>query len=180
MISVNNKVLVSCNLNQKDTVKIGNSEFKMALKYETNYRLKSPVVATVLEGNELLNKGDIIICHHNLFYEPSPYFLYGNVFSIPFSKVIFAKVLENGDLLPICGNILGEKVSRETLLPVPPDEREFHKDRLLITNSGYTKYKNGQLVFTRPSAPYSIDYIIDGVQKVAVKISEDMITAVMK
>lgn len=180
MHPVNNKILVFCDLNQKNTVSIGGNIFKMANLYETNYRLKSPVICIVEEGNELIRQGDILLCHHNLFYQPSPYFLYGNYFSIPFSKVLFAKILEDGELLPICTNILGETVPIKTDLPLPPDQRKNYTDRIIVTNPGYTSFKKGQMLFTRPSAPYSIVYHWNNEQKTVVKISEDMITGIMK
>lgn len=180
MIPVNNKILVSVDNNQKDSHTIGGNVFKMALLYEKNYRLKSPVIATAIEGNGLIYAGDILLAHHNLFYLPSPYHLYDNIFSIPFSKVIFAKILEDGELLPICSNILGTRVEKKYDLPLPPDQREKYTDRIIVTNPGYTKYHKGQLLLSRPSAPYDISYIYKGEQKTVTKISEDQITAIVK
>lgn len=180
MIPVNNKILVFSDLNQKDTVSIGGNIFKMANLYETNYRLKSPVICIVEEGNELVHKGDILLCHHNLFYMPSPYHLYSNYFSIPFSQVLFAKILQNGDLLPICGNILGERIPKKYVLPVTPDAQEMYNDRMVISNAGYTKYKKGQIIFARPSSCYDIVYHWNNVQKTVTKIDETMICGIMK
>lgn len=180
MQPVNNKIIVYCDVFQKETVSIGGNIFKLANKYEQNYRVKSPTICIVEEGNELIRPGDILLCHHNLFYQPSPYYLFNNLFSIPFSNVLFAKILEDGELLPICGNILGDRIDIETSLPLPPDQRKKYTDRIVVNNPGYTKYKKGQTLFTRPSAPYDIVYHINGEQKIATKISEDMVTAIMK
>lgn len=180
MIPTNNKILVSCDNSQKDYVLIGDSIFKMANIYETNYRVKSPTICKVEEGNELVHEGDILLCHHNLFYQPSPYFLYDNLFSIPFSKVLFAKVLPDGDLLPICGNILGDRIEKKYEIPVPHVSRETYNDRIIITNAGYTKYKAGQTIYARPSSCYDIIYHWNTEQKSATKISKDMICGVMK
>lgn len=178
--SVNNKILVYCDSFQKETVSIGGNIFKMAHLYEKNYRIKSPTICIVEEGNNLISPGDILLCHHNLFYQPSPYHLYGNLFSIPFSKVLFAKILDDGELLPICGNILGDRIDIKTPLPVPADQRKKYTDRILVTNPGYTQFKKGQTLFTRPSAPYDIVYHWKGEQKISTKISDDMVTAIMK
>lgn len=180
MIPVNHKILVYCDLTQKDTCKIGGNIFKMANLYETNYRLKSPVICIVEEGNELVHAGDILLCHHNLFYQPSPYYLFGNFFSIPFSNVLFAKVLEDGELLPICGNILGERIPKQYKIPVPPDKMEKYNDRMIITNPGYTKYKKGQLILGRPSCCYDVVYNWNEVQKTVTKVSEDMVCGIAK
>lgn len=178
MESVNNKILVSCDNGQKDFFKIGGSIFRSANIYETNYRLKSPVIAKVVESNEILNENDILLCHHNLFYLPSPYHLYDNLFSVPFSKVLFAKIFEDGELFPICGNILGERI--EIPQKFHNVSCETYTDRIKVTNAGTTKYKEGQILFTRPSAPYDVSYIINGEQKIATKISEDMVCGIMK
>lgn len=180
MQPVNNKILVYCDVAQKDTVSIGGNVFKMANIYEQNYRIKSPTICKVEEGNELVRSGDTLICHHNLFYQPSPYYLFNNLFSIPFSNVLFAKILAGGELLPICGNILGDRINIKTTIPLPPDQQKKYTDRIIVTNPGYTKYKEGQVLYTRPSAPYDIIYHINGEQKTATKISEDMVTGIMK
>lgn len=180
MKPIGNKIIVTCDANQKDTAIISGSVFRMALNYEVNYRIKSPTISTVVEGNFLVRKGDVLLCHHNLFYLPSPYHIYDNLFSIPFSKVLFAKILEDGSLLPICGNILGNKVDIETPLPLPPEQRKQYTDRIIVTNAGYTKYKKGDMLFTRPSAPYEIVYNWNGEQKSVIKISEDMVCGILK
>jgi len=177
-IPTNNKVLVSCESSQKDYVLIGESIFKTANLYEQNYRIKSPTICTVIEGNELVHENDALICHHNLFYTPSPYHLYDNIFSIPFSKVLFAKILQNGSLLPICGNVLGNRINK--VYDIPAINPETYNDRLSITHSGYTKYSNGQIIFTRPSACYDIVYNWNNEQKTVTKVSEDMVCAIAK
>lgn len=176
----NNKVLVKCDSAQKSSVLIGNTLFKLAPLYEQNYRVKAPTIATVVEGNELLRKDDILLCHHNLYFLPSPYHLYGDLFSVPFSNVLFAKILEDGELLPICGNILGERIPKKYTIPIPPDQMEKYNDRMIISNSGYTQFKIGQTIFARPSSCYDIIYNWNNEQKIATKISEDMVTAIME
>lgn len=179
MISVNQKVIVSVDNYQKDSCIIEGHEFRLANRYEKNFRLKAPTIAYVVTGNELLNKGDILLCHHNLYYLPSPYHLEFCFFSVPFSKVLFAKILQDGELLPICGNILGERVQKKYKIPLPPEQRESYTDRIVVTNPGYTRYKKGQMLLTRPSAPYNISYIWNGEQKEVTKISEDMVCAIV-
>lgn len=180
MQPVNNKVLLSCDQSQKDSVTLEGNEFSLTHIYEVDYKIKSPTIATVIEGNDLLRKGDILVCHHNLFYLPSPYHLYGDLFSVPFSKVLFAKILEDGSLMPICGNILGDRIPIESEFELPPDEVRFYNDRLLVTNAGYTKWKAGQILFTRPSACYDINYHWNKERKTVTKISEDQVCAILK
>lgn len=167
--------MVQVNPEQKTSISLGGSTFSSAPLFNKNYREKSPVIATVFVGNDLVNEGDILLCHHNLFYLPSPYHLIGNYFSIPFSKVLFAKILQDGSLLPICGNLLVERIQIITPIPVPIEQQETYKSKYKVTNSGYTAYKNDDIIFTRPSSGYNISYVFDGKEKEVTKIDSEMI-----
>ena len=105
MIPVNGKIICRVDMAQKSSIKIGDIEVRMAMDYESNHRIKSPVIAVVVDGNSVLKKDDIIICHHNHFYHPSPYFLQDDLYSIPFNHTIFGVIDENGGLNPVCGNV---------------------------------------------------------------------------
>jgi hypothetical protein len=178
MIPTNNKVLVRVNLEQKDKVIIAGVEFSTALKFDSNHREKSPVIAEVISSNELLKQGDFIVCHHNHFYPPSPYHLQGDLYSIPFNHTIFAKINKDGTLSAMCGNILGkrEEIKSEYYIPAA---NNYYTDRITITDSGDTEYIVGQKIFTRPSAPYDIVYNWDGIEKRVTKVNSEMICAVM-
>lgn len=180
MIATNDRLLVRVDVAQKDTMMIGGVKCVTATKYETNYREKSPVIAQVVDGNDRLNQGDFILCHHNHFYDPSPYHLQGDLYSIPTNHTIFAVLSPSGELSPVYGNVLASKVEIATPIPVPPEYREFHKDRGLILDGGWTEFKQGDLVFTRPSAIYEIVYIWGEVEKRICKINSEMICAVVE
>lgn len=176
----NNRVLVRVDLAQKDTMMIEGVKFVMATKYETNYREKSPVIAQVVDGNDRLNKGDFLLCHHNHFHDPSPYHLYGDLYSIPANHTIFAILHPSGELSPVYGNVLASKVEVETILPVPDEYRELHKDRGVILDGGWTIFKPSDLVFTRPSAIYEIVYNFGLNEHRICKINSEMICAVVE
>lgn len=178
MIPVNDKILVEVDPLQKEQMLIGDNVFRCANAFEVNYRYKSPTIAKVIEGNKYLFEGDVLLCHHNLFYLPSPYHVQDNLFSIPFSKVLFAKILSDGSLQAICGNLLGEKIAKESYLPLLPDKREYYNDRFIVTDAGWAKYKKGQTIYARPSSVYEIVYHLNGIEKIAYKISEDMVVGV--
>lgn len=176
----NHKIIVSVDMRQKDTMKIGDIEVKTGLKFETNYREKSPVIAKVEQGNEVVRRGNILICHHNHFYPPSPYFLEGNLYSIPANHTIFAILQEDGELKAVYGNILGTRVDIETFLPLPENQRKKHHDRLIVTDGGSTRFRPGQLVFSRPHAPYDIVYNFGGTVKRVTKLNSEMVVGVVK
>jgi len=175
---VNNKIIVRVNMAQKTSMKIGSVEVSMAMNYESNHRVKSPVLAIVVEGNQYLKKDDIIICHHNHFYGNSPYFLQDDLYSIPFNHTIFGVIDDKGDLNPVCGNVFCKRVEIPSEIPLPPDQIKFYNNQGIISNSYMKKYKVGKILFTRPSALYDIVYFWQSEKKIVTKVTESMICGV--
>jgi hypothetical protein len=180
MIPVNDRIIVRVDPEQKESMLIAGVKVIMPTKYETNYREKSPVIAEVVYGNDLLTAGIFLLCHHNHFYGNSPYRLQDDLYSIPANHTIFAVLRPSGELSPVYGNVLAAKVEIETPLPLPPEQREHYKDRGLILDGGWTEFRPGDLVFTRPSAIYEIVYIWGQEEKRICKINSEMICAVIE
>lgn len=177
MIPTNGKIIVSCDLKQKHKILMGGILMQTATLFETNYREKSPTIATVVDGNQFVKEGDVLLCHHNLFYTPSPYHLHDDLFSIPFSKVLFAKIKEDGGIEPICGNVIVERIPQKGVFHVKQDT----EDRIYkLVDKGWTTYKNGYIIFTRPSAGYDIVYNINGVEKRVTKVDSEQICGIVK
>lgn len=176
---VNGKIIVSVNMKQKDEMKVGDIIIKMGLKFENNHREKSPVIAKVEQGNDYLKPGDLIICHHNHYYPPSPYFLYECYYSIPVNHTIFAILHSDGTLTPTYGNILGQKVDIESTILLPVDQRTQYKDRIKIVQSSNPNYSKDQIIFTRPSAPYDIVYNFGGIIKRVTKVWDQMVCGIL-
>ncbi len=179
MISTNQRIMVRVDMEQKETMRVGNVTMKTAIRFEKNYREKSPVLAEVVQGKGILKKGDVVVCHHNHFHSPSPYQLEDNVFSIPFNQTIFALVTKSGGLKAICGNVLGQRIEKKYSLEVPIEFREKYIDRLEITDKGWSSFKNGTTVFCKPYAPYDIVYNFEGVEKRITKLDTRQITGIL-
>lgn len=175
MKAANDRIIVKVNMKQKDFMEIGGVKFRMAQLFETNYREKSPVVAEVVNGNKYVREGQVLCCHHNHFYPPSPYFLYEDLYSIPFNQTIFGILDTEGVLTPLCGNILCDRLEVETPLPLPPEQRTLYKDRVVVTNPGWTRYNTGQLLFHTPNAAYEIVYSVNSVESRIHKVHEEFI-----
>lgn len=175
----NNKIIVSVNAAQKSEMVIAGVVFKLAPLFERNYRERSPTIATVIDGNEMVKKGDVLLCHHNLFFLPSPYHLYDDIFSIPFSKVLFAKINNEGEISPICGNLICDRIPIQTPFPVPSEEVKTYDKIYKVVIGGDTKYKKGDTVFTRPSAGYDIVYNLSGIEKRITKVDSEQICGVL-
>jgi len=175
MKSVNEKILVSCDLEQKEFIEVNGNKFKMALLFEKNYREKSPVLAIAQQTKDEITIGDILICHHNSFYQPSPYWIKDDLFSHPFNHTIFLKIDKDGNPHPVCGNLIVKKVNIPTLLPVPPEEEKQYIDRYIVEDGGNTEYKKGQLIFTKPHSGYTIVYIYNDAEYRVNKVNSQMV-----
>lgn len=180
MKSVNSKILVSCNMKQKDEMIIAGFKLKCANDFEKNYRERSPVIVQVIQGNDVVREGDVLLVHHNTLYIPSPFFIQDNLFSIPTEKIIFGKVTISGDFTPLYGTIVCRRVTIESDIPMPPEYQKQYTDRVVVIDGGDSGYKAGQLLFTRPYAYYEIVYILNGIQKRITKIHKDMVVGVLK
>jgi hypothetical protein len=180
MEAVNGKILVRCDDGQKNRINIGGIEFSTAIGYEKNYREKSPVICEVVEGNEFVREGQVLLVHHNTFYLPSPYYIGDELFSIPFGSTLFAIINADGSLSPICGNLLCDRVNIPTELPVPPELQEKYIDRVVVKDGGWSIYKPNDLLFTRPHSYYEIVYNINGEEKRVHKCHKDMVCGVVK
>lgn len=173
--AANNKIIVRVDPNQKNEIRIGGITLTAALLFEHNYREKSPVVGEIVLGNDHIKEGQIAIFHHNHFYMPSPYWIGDNLFSVPFNKTIFGTLDENGEINPMCGNIICQRVPIEYAVPVPVEERKTHIDRAKVINPGQVSYSPGQLIFHRPHAGYDIVYNWFGEERRVTKVHESMI-----
>lgn len=178
MKPANGKILVRVNMAQKNTLNIAGVTMKIANLFQTNHREKEPILGEVVKGNKVLTTGRIGIFHHNNFAPPSPFHLYDDIFSVPFNKTVFGILYSDGNIRPLCGNILCNRVDIESAIPLPAEQRKQHIDRVVVTNPGDTRYKAGQLLFTRPHAYYEIVYNIDGKEFRVHKIHEEMVVGI--
>jgi hypothetical protein len=179
MIATHKRVLVRVNLRQKDVIRVGDMLLKMAPLFETNHREKQPVLAMVVQGNKIVKDGDIIVTHHNHFSHPSPYFLMGDLYSIPFNKTIFGVFDLEGNLSPICGNLLAEYIFPESSLTLPEQSRKPYPSCYKVLHPGDTGYLKDDIVFTRPSAGYQIVYHWNNIEKRILKIDAEQICGVL-
>lgn len=171
----NNKIIVRVDPTQKNEIKIGDTTLTTALLFDNNYRERSPVVGVIVIGNDVLREGDVAIFHHNHFYQPSPYWIGDDLFSVPFNKTIFGILNENGEIDPICGNIICQRVPIEYAMLVPIEEQKTHTDRVQVLEPGNTSYYPGQIIFHRPHAGYDIVYNWKGEERRVTKVHEDMV-----
>lgn len=180
MVSTNGKILVKANLDQKSEIVINGVSFKSAPKFDSNFRETSPTIAQVVTGNKYLKEGDIILCHHNTFYEPSPFYLQDDLFSIPYDKIVFGTMDEQGNISPLNGNIICKRISIDNRPEIPIQYRKTFIDRAEVIDARWTPYKKGQTILHRKNAGYDIVYNLGGIEHRVTKVHESQIVGILE
>lgn len=115
-------ILVNVNLAQREETMLSSGHMiQTGSRYSTNFRLKSPAVAEVIEGCGEIKTGMTIICNYNHFSEGNPYQLSDNLFSIPVDILIIGRLDENGNLIAMNGNIIIEELETSSKIELPSD-----------------------------------------------------------
>ncbi len=146
-------------------------------KYSDNFREKTPVVAEVLQDSESFKKGQYIIANYTHFDAESPYLLEEGVYAIPIDELILAIIDTDGELTPVNGNILCQRVKKESYLELPEELIKEHDDRGIVSR-GTSGYKEGDFIFWLPMADYEIVYTWNGIEKRAIKVYKDEVVGI--
>lgn len=179
MKQISGHILVSVDLYQKKQAKVGNSVLLTGKGYNENFRERNPVIALVEQGCKEIPKGSYIVCNYNHFDLDSPHQLYDNLYSIPVDAEIFALVKDDGSLTPILGNVLVERITKETKIELPEELKKPYLDRGILLTSTET-IKEGSFILWLTMADYEICYTWKGVERRALKIHETEITGYLK
>ena len=179
MRAVNKSIIVRVDLSQKDEIAIGGNTFKTGKNYNENFRERNPVIAYVVTGAMEIPTGSYIVCNYNYFDIESPLQLTDNLFSIPVDEEIFAVLGSDGELIPICGNVLVERVTKETTIELPEELKQPHANQGIVSKDG-NGYKRGQYVFWLPFSDYEIVYSWNEEEKRAIKVYHKEIVGVLK
>lgn len=179
MIAVQNHIVVRVNLDQNSESIIGGNKMKTGRIYNENFREKNPVVAEIVEGLGELKTGLFIVCNYNYFEEDSPLLLTDNLYSIPVNEEIFAIVRKDGALKPVCGNVLVERIMKQTATTIPYELKKPHINQGVVSASNEGFYK-GQHIFWLPFSDYEIVYHWEGHERRAVKVHKTEITGYLK
>jgi hypothetical protein len=175
LIPVKGNIIVSVNLSQKEEAGF----LKTGKNYNENFRERNPVIALVERGTEEIPTGSHIVCNYSHFDLESPLQISDNLFSIPVNEEIFAIVKEDGTLQPILGNVLVERITKETKIELPEELKKPHINRGILLTDTET-IKAGQFVFWLPYSDYEICYNWYGEEKRAIKVLETEIVGYLK
>lgn len=175
MIAAKGNIIVKVDLSQKD--EIGN--FKSGRNYNENFRERNPVLGYVEQGTEEIPKGSWIVCNYSFFDLESPLAITDTLYSVPVSEEIYAIVNKDGSLTPTQGNLLVERITKETKIELPEELKKPHINRgLLLTHTD--TIKSGSFIFWLPYSDYEMCYTWEGKEHRALKIHKSEITGYLK
>jgi hypothetical protein len=178
MIPVENKILVSVDVNQKAKINANGSELFISKEFSNNRRESNPIICKVEHGNKKVLRETFLLVHHNRFVEGSPHHVEDNIYSLAWNESIFAKLDENGEAHSVCDNIIVDYVFDENEL-VPEQLKKPNKNKYKVRQRGFG-FKENQIVFAYPFANYEIIYVWKGVEKRVLKLKKSDIVAKIK
>lgn len=179
MQPIKNSILVRVDLSQQDERVIGGMMLNSARRYNDNFRERNPVIGEVVEGNDDIKSGSWIVCNYNYFDEESPLQMTDDLFSVPVDEQIFAIINEDGSLYPVQGNVLVERVTKETKVELPEELRKPYTGRGIVVVDA-EEYIKDQFVFWLRMADYEIVYKWKGKELRAIKVHKDEIIGYIK
>lgn len=185
---INNRqdsVIVKVNYSQNKEILIGGNSFISANQYGDSWRHKNPSLAEVVQGNNDIKKGMILMCHYNLFEIGSQLLIeetpnYG-IYSVPLNdgESVIGLIDANGDYIPTNGNIVAERIVENGLLQKTSEFENPHFDRVVVSKNG-RGYKKGQIIFTLKYANYEVFYNFNGGNKSVIKVNIEDIVGLVK
>lgn len=179
MIPVSGNIIVSVIHSQKEEANIGGNVFKTGKNYNENFRERNPVVAYVETGTKEIPIGCHIVCNYSYFDLESPLQITDTKYSIPVNEEIYAIINDDGSLTPIMGNVLVERITKETALELPEELKKPYTNRgILLTET--EAIKSSSYIFWLPFSDYEIVYPWKGVERRALKIHKSEITGYLK
>lgn len=171
MNPVNSKIIVSVDYSQKEKISIGGNDVLLAKQFSDNRRESNPVVCSVVNGGGIVKNGTNLLVHHNRFVEDSPHHLGDNIYSLPYSPAIFAKIDDNGNPHSMCDNIIVEHIYPAYSPLIPPHLKKPDKCKYRVLSNGFG-YKKNQIIFCFFHSNYEIIYVWKGVEKRILKVSK--------
>lgn len=167
MRTLSKRILVEVNMDQK----LWNDGLMTAKEYQGNYRERQPVMCKVIQGNEMVKRGLILLAHHNFFNENSPYRVVGNTYAINTNEYIFARLDVIGNAHSMFGNIIAERIEIPDPegLEVPEQYKKFYPDRVRVISDG-CGFVVGQLLFIVKFADYEIVYNWQGSERKVIRV----------
>lgn len=183
-------LIVKANLEQKESHEISLPDgstisIYLGRKYGENNREINPTVCEVLSvGDDVteVSVGDTIIVHHNMIMNEAAHIKKdGQIvyMGVPATDLIYAKITEDGGLVPVFNNLIAERVVMPKKSELEFEQKtEPMKFKVISTPQGYDDVKAGQYILAYKLSDYEMVYHYKNKERRAIRISANDILGV--
>lgn len=200
-VAPHNRILVLVNLSQKRSYQIAFNGTTLLLdsEYGADGKIANPTLAKVYDvGSDYtdLKEGDVIVTHHNVFRSVITTEANGNkallgdtgikidglsLFSIHYAQIQF-KVNENGEALPLSGNVIVERIKKpvNTTLIVPDTVDEKYPNRFKVISVGQDcdGVSAGDTIITYDKSDYELSYTFNQKRMSTIRVKYQDVLAI--
>lgn len=181
-------IIIKAHIEQKESHEIQMPDgsvlnIYLGRKYGENNREVYPNVCEVIsvgQDVENISVGDTIILHHNLIQNDASHFAKqeGYVYlGIVADGLIYAKILDDGTLVPLFGNLIGERIVKEKTRFDYENKTEKQKFKILSVPINYTDVSAGDTILAYNLSDYEMVYHYKNKECRAIRIASEDILA---
>ncbi len=146
--------------------------------YEQNSRETMPVVAKVLQAGAGVPEsiiGQYVVLHHNTVFDPEFHIQAHEGISqsvIPYDKWVMGWIDEKGDLQPLNGNIICERIPEhiDSVFEVPEAARKTCVNLMKVLRSSSPEAKEGHAIIVYKHSDYEVVYMWGTEEKRAIVV----------
>ena len=178
-------LIVKANPEQKESHEIqmpdgSTISIYLGRKFGENNREVYPNVCEIISvGDEVngVSVGDKIILHHNIVTNEATHIKKedGYVYmGIPADGLVYAKIQEDGTLIPLFRNLIGERIVKEKVSQFEYEDRtEQFKFKILSVPEDYTDVAVGDTILAYKYSDYEMVYHHNNRECRAIRIAAD-------
>ncbi len=187
-----NNLIVKAFIEQKESHEIqmpdGTSiNIFLGRKYNENSREANPTVCDVIsigEGISDISYGDKIIVHHNTITNEAVHIEKKDGYitlNVPYNNLIYAKIDTEGNLIPLKGSIIAERIPKDKLSAFDITEgSDPMKFKVVSVPEGYDDVKPNNKILCYKLSDYEMVYHYNNKEHRAVRILHEDILGVVQ
>ncbi len=192
MRALKNRLILKADIEQKSVIKYGSLTLFMPPRQEqinTDGKVANPVIAEVIAEDAdypHIQKGDYLVLNHNVINNPATILFQEDgfrTFVIDRDKSILGKLGKEGEVIPLCENILAERIYEQPLIsliitPEAYKKTEENKVMIIAVSPEARDVNAGDIAITYKYSDYECSYTINGERRTAIIVWEKDIVAV--
>lgn len=187
MLPLPGKIIVRANTNQKEEIVYGSLRLVVPFRrqYQENSRIGNPVLCEVVASKEKdIKEGDILVLGHNSITNTAWRISMEDgvaTLSIPVDRWILGKLDGQGNLTPLFGNTICERITEAPISKIiinPFEKTEHNKVTVVSVAPDVSDMKPGDTAIIYTYADYEIFYMVDNEERSSVVVYESDVVAV--